>query len=191
MKYDNYRLSIGLFRKHRGQVDKPQGDYSTASIRCGPFCFLPSHNPEAFDMGQRLSARSHDYACFEKTFYMGESHDALNRFCCLHLKRAGAGRVRHHHNDVVVGEKPGGPFFRPLRASLSLVDDKQGDEAIFRAIQNHTRRMKTGDLFKKVRAAIADDPSSAEKLIDEATAEASRLGKRRPLKSPIRIRGTN
>jgi hypothetical protein len=106
-------------------------------------------------------------------------------------KRAGAGRVRHHHNDVVVGEKPGGPFFRLLRASLSLVDDKQGDEAIFRAIQNHTRRMKTGDLFKKVRAAIADDPSSAEKLIDEATAEASRLGKRRPLKSPIRIRGTN
>jgi hypothetical protein len=115
-------------------------------------------------------------------------------------KQGRAGRVHDHYGRTNREGKPGGPFFRLIKAALALVGDKQGDEAIFRAIQDHTAYQKIEELDKEVKRAIDEDgakslhplPKSADaflktykaheerakKLIDDAKARRKRLEKR-------------
>jgi hypothetical protein len=113
-------------------------------------------------------------------------------------KQGSAGRVHDHHGRTNREGKPGGPFFRLIKAALALVGDKQGDEAIFRAIQHHTAHVKISE--QETDRAIAEDdaeilqplPESADeflkawrtpkerpkKLLDDAEAIRKRLEKR-------------
>jgi hypothetical protein len=119
-------------------------------------------------------------------------------------KQGRAGRVHDHYGRTNREGKPGGPFFRLIKAALALVGDKQGDEAIFRAIQDHTAQGKIEELEKEVDRAIVEDGAKllhplsesadalikaykaneerAKKLIDDAEARRKRLEKqlRRP-----------
>jgi hypothetical protein len=51
-----------------------------------------------------------------------------------------AGRRNDHYRSSAEQGKPSGPFFRLVKAALTLVGSKQGDEAIFMAIKNHKTR---------------------------------------------------
>jgi len=131
-------------------------------------------------------------------------------------KRSGHGRVHDHYDSARPQGSPTGPFFRLVKATLALVGgDKQGDEAIFRSIQDYNRQEKIRDFLEKVNADIAEDRAAtlraflskgegalrralrdhrarAEKLVDQAMAKKDQMEKRlRPYQRPIARRGPN
>ena len=126
------------------------------------------------------------------------------------------GRVHDHYDSARPQGSPTGPFFRLVKATLALVGgDKQGDEAIFRSIQDYNRQEKIRDFLEKVNADIAEDRAAtlraflskgegalrralrdhrarAEKLVDQAMAKKDQMEKRlRPYQRPIARRGPN
>ena len=72
-------------------------------------------------------------------------------------KQGRAGRVNNHYGAASRQGKPDGPFFRFITAALALVGDKQGDEAILRAIQEAAAETKIEELTEEVNEAIAED----------------------------------
>jgi hypothetical protein len=82
----------------------------------------------------------------------------LNRMYVAHTgKQGGAGRRRDHHKESEDHGRPSGPFFRFIKATLTLVGDDQGDEAIFRAISYHRAEVKLDELAEQVNREIGDD----------------------------------